>query len=277
MTENFLAELLTTFDPFKMEESNAFFTTFFISEMGSTVAELTLNHSKVQELVRNNEKFDAVIITQFNIDAMKAFASHFNAHLILFSNTEANSWLNHFVGNPSLPSFYPEMLLNLPEKMSFFQRVENTIFKLLNTLYVNLYFYPKQNHYIQKYFPNPVDINDVIYNVSLVLLNSHESIFTAQPHVPCMVQIGGFHIQPPKKLPEDLQKFLDSAKEGVIYFSMGSNLKSQNLPVEKREAILKAFSKRKEKVLWKWEDDILPGQPPNVKLGKWLPQQDILG
>lgn len=58
---------------------------------------------------------------------------------------------------------------------------------------------------------------------------------------------------------------------------MGSNLKSQNLPIEKREAILKAFSKRKEKVLWKWEDDVLPGQPPNVKLGKWLPQQDILG
>ncbi|KAJ8917748.1 hypothetical protein NQ315_005199 [Exocentrus adspersus] len=125
-------------------------------------------------------------------------------------------------------------------------------------------------------FQIPPDLNDALYNVSLVLLNSHESIFAPQPHVPCMVEIGGFHVQQPKKLPEDLQKFLDNAKEGVIYFSMGSNLKSKNLPVEKREAILKAFSKRREKVLWKWEDDVLPGQPANVKLGKWLPQQDIL-
>jgi len=29
-------------------------------------------------------------------------------------------------------------------------------------------------------------------------------------------------------------------------------------------------------VLWKWESDTLPGQPSNVKFGKWLPQFDIL-
>jgi glucuronosyltransferase len=44
-----------------------------------------------------------------------------------------------------------------------------------------------------------------------------------------------------------------------------------------RQAFLTAFSKLKQKVLWKWESDSLPGQPNNVKLGKWLPQSDILG
>jgi hypothetical protein len=63
----------------------------------------------------------------------------------------------------------------------------------------------------------------------------------------------------------------------VVYFSMGSNLKSADLPVEKRDALLRAFSKLKLKVLWKWEEDVLPGQPKNVKLGKWLPQSDLLG
>ncbi|XP_018579880.1 UDP-glucuronosyltransferase 2B10 [Anoplophora glabripennis] len=271
-----LKKLFIKHDPFKMEGQSGISTINLISTMSNIVSEGALKHNKIQELLKSNQKFDAVIITQFGIDSMKALANHFNAHLILFSNTAANSWLNHFVGNPSLPSFAPEILLNFPEKMSFMQRVKNTIFKFVSTLYHNIYFYPHQNTFIQKYFPNPVDIEDTLYNVSLVLLNSHESIFTAQPHVPCMIQIGGFHVQPPKKLPDDLQNFLDEAKEGVIYFSMGSNLKSQNLPVEKREAILKTFSKRKEKILWKWEDDVLPGQPPNVKLGKWLPQQDIL-
>jgi glucuronosyltransferase len=43
------------------------------------------------------------------------------------------------------------------------------------------------------------------------------------------------------------------------------------------KAFLEAFSKIKQRVLWKWETDSLPGQPSNVKMGKWLPQSDILG
>ena len=57
---------------------------------------------------------------------------------------------------------------------------------------------------------------------------------------------------------------------------MGSNLKSSALPDDKRNAILKAFSNQKMQILWKWEQNHLPGQPDNVKIEKWLPQQDIL-
>jgi UDP:flavonoid glycosyltransferase YjiC (YdhE family) len=64
---------------------------------------------------------------------------------------------------------------------------------------------------------------------------------------------------------------------GVIYFSMGSNLHSSQMGDGKRQAFLEAFSKLKQRVLWKWETDSLPGQPKNVMLGKWLPQSDILG
>jgi glucuronosyltransferase len=75
----------------------------------------------------------------------------------------------------------------------------------------------------------------------------------------------------------DIKKFLDEAPDGVIYFSMESILESSELPEVKRQAFLDAFSKRKQRVLWKWESDTLPGQPKNVIIGKWLPQSDILG
>jgi hypothetical protein len=58
---------------------------------------------------------------------------------------------------------------------------------------------------------------------------------------------------------------------------MGSILRSCDFPDSKRQALLEAFSKLEQKVLWKWETDTLPGQTSNVKLGKWLPQSDILG
>lgn len=77
--------------------------------------------------------------------------------------------------------------------------------------------------------------------------------------------------------PQDLQQFLDSAKDGVVYFSLGSNVRSEAMPEAKRRVFIEAFKQIKQKVLWKWESDVLPGKPDNVKIGKWLPQTDILG
>ena len=59
-------------------------------------------------------------------------------------------------------------------------------------------------------------------------------------------------------------------------FSLGSNVKSAQLPTEKRNDFLEIFGKLKQRVLWKWEDDKLAGKPDNVMIGKWLPQDDVL-
>jgi UDP:flavonoid glycosyltransferase YjiC (YdhE family) len=76
---------------------------------------------------------------------------------------------------------------------------------------------------------------------------------------------------------QDIEKFIDDATDGVIYMSLGSNLRSSRMSTAKRQAFVEAFSRLKQRVLWKWETDSLPGQPQNVMLGKWLPQSDILG
>jgi hypothetical protein len=74
-----------------------------------------------------------------------------------------------------------------------------------------------------------------------------------------------------------MQKYLDEAPDGVIYFSMGSRLQGYLMPESKMNAFLGAFSKLKQRVLWKWESDTLPRQLSNVKFGKWFSQSDILG
>lgn len=56
---------------------------------------------------------------------------------------------------------------------------------------------------------------------------------------------------------------------------MGSNIKSSQLSADKRNAILRTFSNIKQKVLWKFEED-LPNKPANVMISKWLPQDDVL-
>lgn len=44
--------------------------------------------------------------------------------------------------------------------------------------------------------------------------------------MPGIVYYGGAHIKQPKKLPTDLQQYLDTAEHGVIVFSLGSHLQA---------------------------------------------------
>lgn len=53
-------------------------------------------------------------------------------------------------------------------------------------------------------------------------------------------------------------------------------VRADTLPEEKREAILQAVGKLKQRILWKWENETMPNQPSNVYIRKWMPQRDIL-
>ena len=89
--------------------------------------------------------------------------------------------------------------------------------------------------------------------------------------------IGMMNCKPPKPLPKDLQEFFDTSGEaGVIYVSFGSVLQASEMSEEKRLLLLNVFKKLKQRVLWKWETEQMPDLPSNVKLSKWLPQQDLL-
>lgn len=261
---------------FEISKSHVLLNIIGSNVFGNTFSRNILKHPNVQNLLKSNQKFDAVIIEQFNNDALKGFAHQFKAPLILVSSIGANGWVNSLVGNPAPYSYISEMFMCYSDHMTFFQRLKNTLFAIAMELNRNLYFFPRQNEILQECFPNPPHLNDLLYNVSLIFLNSHVSTNQPKPHVPAMVEIGGYHIKQPKSLPKDLQDFLDNAKEGVIYFSFGSNLKSTKMPQDRKDVFVKVLSKLKVKVLCKWEDDNFGENPSNVKFEKWLPQNDIL-
>lgn len=53
-------------------------------------------------------------------------------------------------------------------------------------------------------------------------------------------------------------------------------LRSTTTPREKIETIIGALKELPQRFIWKWEEDSLPGNPPNIYLSKWLPQNEIL-
>ncbi|KAL1491836.1 hypothetical protein ABEB36_012371 [Hypothenemus hampei] len=267
---------MSSMNMFDMEKEGFLKLLVTMSENFNTFLGLTFTDPKVQQLIHSGEKFDAVIVEQFSNDALKVFAHIFDCHLIILSSIGPNSWVNDLVGNPSPVSYAAHFTVgDFSKDLSIYNRGKNMLIYIGDYLLSNLYLLRKQDAIIRQYFPDAPPFMDLYTNVSLVLLNSHTSLYPALPVVPNMVEIGGYFIDPPKELPKDLKDILDNSPEGVIYFSLGSNLKSKDLPLERREFILRVLGKLKEKVLCKFEED-LPDRPKNVLIRKWLPQQDVL-
>lgn len=75
---------------------------------------------------------------------------------------------------------------------------------------------------------------------------------------------------------QDLQQFLDGAEYGVIYFSLGSNVKSSGLPQATLDCFMKVFEKLRYRVLWKFEED-LTHNIKNLRVEQWVSQKRVLG
>ncbi|ERL84451.1 hypothetical protein D910_01883, partial [Dendroctonus ponderosae] len=238
-------------------------------------ANRTLHHPTMTKLVEANETFDAVIVEYVLDDALKVYGHIFNCPLIVLNSMGPNPMVNPTVGNPQPVSYIPHTLSAKGFSQSLLSRAMNAYYYVLDFVLCRCFQLPGHEQILKTIYPDAPSIYDLYYNVSLVLLNSHTSINAPVPLVPNMVEVGGFFIDPPKKLPQDLEDYMNNATEGVVYFSMGSIMKGTNLPEEKKQVLLKTFAKLKQKVIWKFEDDSLD-TPPNVLVKKWCPQQDIL-
>ncbi|XP_018334028.1 UDP-glucuronosyltransferase 2B31-like isoform X2 [Agrilus planipennis] len=270
--ENFEADL----NLFDLEKDYTIWKVYSLYQLGLTFTEHTLANKAVQQFLASNQSFDLVICEQFATEALYGFAWHFNAPLVMFSTIGPSEWISDKAGYPLPFSYVPHGLSKFTSHMNFIQRFENVYVHIFDIIYRNMFAYPTQNKVAQKYFSGIPHLDLIMYNVSLFLTNSHVAITEPVPVTPNVIEVGGLQISH-RKLPKDLQDFLDGASHGSIYLSMGSNLRSRDLTNEQKMVFVNTFSKLKQRVLWKYEEDKLPSkQPSNVMIRKWLPQQDVL-
>ncbi|XP_038210045.1 UDP-glycosyltransferase UGT5-like [Zerene cesonia] len=248
---------------------------------GLALTEEALQTPAVQELLSSDAKFDLVISEQFFQEAFYGLAYKYNAPLALVT-TFGNCMRHNFVTrNPLQLATVPSELLDVQEPTSFSGRLKNFYFTVYELFWWKFWYLEKQEHLMKKYIPGlrePIpSLYEIQKNTSLMLVNSHFSVDSPMPYLPNIVEIGGVHItKSNSSLPKDLQKYLDDADDGFVYVNFGSNVRSIELPEEKKQAFLKVFKRLKRTVVWKWEDDNLDQKPDNVIVRKWLPQKEIL-
>ncbi|VVC36155.1 UDP-glucuronosyl/UDP-glucosyltransferase [Cinara cedri] len=254
----------------------------YILWLGPFITRKALEKRVVKEFIlHDRSSFDLVIVENFFHECFVVLGHKYGAPVVQLLPFNTNPRVSQWHGNPYDPSYLADITAPYAAPMTFWQRTENTVAALFNTLVNRLVYLPQQRKIMNEYFAyagheQRPDLETMLRNVSLTLINSHPLMSPVAPFVPSYVQVAGMHIKPAKSLPEDIKRVMDTAVHGVVYFSLGSVIKSSEMPRETVKLLLSKLANIKQTVLWKWEDDQLPDLPKNVIVRKWFPQNDIL-
>lgn len=250
--------------------------------MISEMCNITYQHPVVTDIVQNPRnssgapKYDLVVVDTVLNEFVLPLAHHMGVPAIYLSPSIMFPYHAWALNIPLPFSYVPSLMDSVTSPMTFWQRGKNAVFSIIFMLIRNHYVFRKMDAIIEKVLPGTPSLVTLENRVSFIMTNTHPGLYPVAPHMPYYVEIGCIHCKPSKKLPKDLEDFMNSAgKEGVIYFSLGSATQGITMPLEMRNKVMQAFSKLPQKILWKFEKDI-EGLPKNIKLTKWAPQQDLL-
>lgn len=245
----------------------------------------TILNENVQKILGNpQERFDVVITEWLYNEIPMGYAATFNCPLIWVSPVDIHWWMLRLIDQPSNPAYTADVMSQISPPFTFWERISELYTQLKVQYLIYMYFDEiARQEYEHLFLPHilnrgrqPPSYYDIQFNASLVLGYTHTSLGEAVPIPQNYIPVGGYHIEEElEALPENLKKILDNAKNGVIYFSIGSNMKSKDIPKEILNTIFKMFGELKQTVLWKFELD-LPETPQNVYTLKWAPQRSIL-
>ncbi|KAK7873059.1 hypothetical protein R5R35_000343 [Gryllus longicercus] len=240
-----------------------------------------LGSKQIQDFLKYNasQGFDLVFYEWWGYEALfgliHAVGSPPQVGILSFGGTVVQ-WRS--IGNPHNPAINPDALTGFTDQMTFWERVQNLMSNIILTWHWEGVMFTEHEKIMRKHFGSaPPPVYDTSRNLSLLILCNHWTLEYPRALLPNVLQLTGLHVrEETRPLPGDLQTWIEGAEHGVIYFSLGTNILCKDLPAEKLQAILRALARLPQRVLWKFENDELPGRPPNVRVAKWLPQQDIL-
>ncbi|XP_030031219.1 UDP-glucosyltransferase 2 isoform X2 [Manduca sexta] len=256
-------------------------------EEGVEHAQRLLRHQLVQNLLLDtNVGYDAVVAEWYYSGLLAPLAALYECPLIWYSTLDPN-WMTlqlvHGQTNPAYAvDFQARNVASPPYTItSRLQRLGRQIYMSARMFYTM--HYVETPIYDELYRPLlklhdriPSDYESLVYNGSLLLVNSHPLVGQTLPLPANVKYVGGHHLEEPTKpLPQKLQAILDSAKHGVILFSLRSHARSQDLIHHVKYQLLQMFEQLEQTVIWTI-DKKLDNLPENVFTFRWVPQTSIL-
>lgn len=223
--------------------------------------------------------FDLIIIDILATPGVYIFVDKFpNAPVITASGSPVPFAANRLSGVPNSFSFIPHELINTPME-GWLDRLTSFLVYVADELYHKFKFLPAVEEELKRLLPGMRPLPELMRLPKLHLVNYNPLIDDAQPMMPNAVAVGGLQIEEPKALPDNFQNiYNDPESMGVVIFSLGTNIKAENLGNVTISNILRTFGEFPEfNFIWKINLTRLDVETPkNVFVRDWLPQNDLL-
>ncbi|XP_074950260.1 UDP-glucuronosyltransferase 1A1-like isoform X1 [Phalacrocorax aristotelis] len=227
-----------------------------------------------KELVRYLEesKFD-VILTDPALPCGQILAEHLSVPSVFFLRGAPCDIDFEATQCPNPASYAPRTLTDHTDHMNFFQRVKNLIFDIPNYFLCDFVFRP-YGELASEFLQRDVTVLDLLRQGSIWLMRLDFVLDYPRPLMPNIIMIGGVNCAH-KKLPQEFEAIVNASGEhGIVVFSLGSMV--SEIPMKKAEEIADALGSVPQTVLWRYTGEVPRNLPKNVKLVKWLPQNDLL-
>ncbi|NWW94468.1 UD11 glucuronosyltransferase, partial [Rhynochetos jubatus] len=175
---------------------------------------------------------------------------------------------------PNPPSYVPRIFMSSSDHMTFTERVKNLLVGLSEHLFCYL-FYFKYENLASEFLHREVTVLELFSKASVWLMRYDFVFEYPRPIMPNMVYIGGINCEQKQPLSKEFEAIVNASGEhGIVVFSLGSMV--SEIPMKKAREIADALGSVPQTVLWRYTGEEPPNLPKNIKLVKWLPQNDLL-
>ncbi|XP_068186138.1 UDP-glucuronosyltransferase-like isoform X1 [Antennarius striatus] len=234
--------------------------------------ESLLNNQPVMSRLRG-VGFDVVLTDPF-LPCGSIVAHMFSIPAIYFSHGLPCDFDSKANQCPSPPSYVPVFYSDYPNVMNFFQRVRNTVMFMVESYMCRLTYFHFDD-LVSRYLGDILTYKELLSHGAFWMIKFDFAFEWPRPVMPNTAFIGGINCAKKSPLPTDLQEFVDgSGDDGFIVFTLGSMV--PNMPEKMTKQFFDAFHQIPQRVVWRYTE-VRPGDTPkNVKLMKWLPQNDLL-
>ncbi|KAM7158682.1 UDP-glucuronosyltransferase 2A3-like isoform 1-T2 [Molossus nigricans] len=177
---------------------------------------------------------------------------------------------------PAPPSYVPVQMMGLTDRMTFLERVKNTMLSVFFDFWIWDYDVHVWDQIYSEVLGRPTTLCETLGKAEIWLIRSYWDFEYPRPYPPNFEFVGGLHCKPSKPLPKEMEEFVQSSgKDGIVVFSMGSII--QNLTEEKANLIASALAQIPQKVLWRYKGKKPATLGANTQIYDWIPQNDLLG
>ncbi|CAD0197668.1 unnamed protein product [Chrysodeixis includens] len=250
-----------------------------ILRYGYEACDAFLSDPETRSFLRSGRTFDLAILDGTYPECALGLVYKFKVPFMYINTVGFYTMPLSISGSPTPFSVTPFFGKAFTDNMGIIDRALNAAFHVTIEPFHAFSMTILQGVLRRNFGPQIPHVYDMAKNVSFVLQNGHYSVSYPRPYLPNVAEVACIHCKEPKILDPEIEEWISGAGEtGFVYVSMGSSVRTTNMPLSAHRLLVEALGRLPQRVLWKQDaEQNMTDIPSNIKLYKWLPQQDLLG